>query len=84
MTRPDGSTKVYSFSNGIKKEHFNMRVFTAADLKDGAGKIIEGIYTVQTSGKIVAGATQDQNKSFSFNFIKPTFYKDKEVDTQNY
>ncbi len=78
MTRPDGSTKVYSFSNGIKKEHFNMRVFTAADLKDGAGKIIEGIYTVQTSGKIVAGATQDQNKSFSFtvNLYAPTVTAD--------
>lgn len=78
MTRPDGSTKVYSFSNGIKKEHFDINVFTSADLKDGAGKYIEGIYTVQTSGKITAGATQNQNKSFSFtvNLYAPTITAD--------
>lgn len=74
MTRPDGSTRVYSFSDGIKKEHFDIDVFTSADLKDGAGNFIEGAYTVQTSGKIVAGATQEQNKSFGFvvNLYAPT------------
>lgn len=66
LTRPDKTTRTYSFGDGLKKDHFDETVFSAEDLLDGSGNVIEGLYTVQASGNITAGSTQGQSNSFSF------------------
>lgn len=76
MTRPDGTTRVHSFSDGVKSDTWEETMFTSDDLKDAFGNYIEGRYTVQAGGAI--GVTfqpdQQQTKSFTFyvNLSNPT------------
>lgn len=74
MTRPDGSTRVYSFTNGLKKDIETITLFDKDDLLDNSGNVIEGKYTVQASGKITAGSSTTQSNSFNFyvNLSAPT------------
>lgn len=75
MTRPDGSSRVFSIPNtAYVKEHFRYKIFSSDDLYNDAGKVIEGDYKVQASGSIHAGNGQTQNNSFTFyvNLNAPT------------
>lgn len=74
MSRPDGSTKDYTFENKLIKEHFSVTMFDSSALKNDSGSVIEGTYTVSVSGIITAGGNQGQSGSFSFyvNLNSPT------------
>ena len=64
LTRPDGSTYEYAFEDGKRTEAFSVVLFSVQRIQ--GSQYLDGTYTIQASGSIKGGATQEQTNSASF------------------